>query len=262
MAVDFSFSTNYLLGRGKVTKTDDFLSYYDFGNTPAFNYTLTVTTVEHKTSRERLKQTDAECTVDITAEGNINFDTVHPENIRLFIYGTSIVEETQAAAASTTNSLFVAKHGFWKNVADDETGLGSFTPVRNISAVSVEPDGGGTPFVLNKDYRVDLRSGLIMTLASGTIVDGVILDVIYTVNAETRHRIGAANTSLIETNIAFFGNPACGSIIDVVGFASITPDGQFDYIADDFANLTLKFKFLRSDNYLGLFEHIDYGEVA
>lgn len=266
MALDLQFTTNYLLGRGKVIVSDDLISWYDFGNTPSYNYSLTVTTLEHKNSRDRLKKTDKECTTEITAEGSINLDTVHPENVRIFLLGESVVEETQAAAASQSNDAFVAnasQMGQWKYVSDDESGQGNFTIQDNLDSVVVQNTAEDTTYILDVDYHLDARAGLIMILSTGNITDDQALHIDYNVGARTRNKIGAAQLSLIEKHMRFVGNPACGSIIDIQGYVNLKPEGEFSLIGDDWTAFTINFKFLeRTAYYSGLLEHLDYGEVS
>lgn len=265
MALDLQFTTNYLLGRGKVLISDDRLAWYDFGNTPSFNYSLTVTTLEHKNSRDKLKKTDKEVTTEITAEGAISLDTVHPENVKIFLLGDSVVESTQAAAATQSNDAFVAnaaQMGQWKYISDDESGFGNFTVEENLSNVVVLSSDELTTYVLDVDYHLDARAGMIMILATGNIADDEALRIDYDVGALTKYKVAAAKVSKIEKHMRFVGNPASGSIIDVLGFVNLKPEGDFSLIGDDWTAFSVNYKFIeRTEFYSGLLEHIDYGET-
>lgn len=260
MAVDPTFSTNYLLGRGKALISDDKLAWYDLGNLGSFNYAIAVETLEHMQSREPLKTVDKDVTISITASSTLALETVHPENIRLFLMGDAVAEQSQSSSTAVENTGFVAAHGKWKYVSDDGSGIGNFTVVDKVSSVVVEKDT--TTYVLGKDYILDERSGLIMTLSTGDITDEDTLTITYDVAARTRYKIAAGKKSKIETHFRFCGNPASGSIIDVAGKVSLYPDGELGLISDEWATFNINAKFIDDSSYEGLLEHYDYGEVA
>lgn len=264
MALDLQFQTNYYVGRGKVVTSVNRLDWYDFGNTPSFSYSLTVTTLEHKNSRDKLKKTDKEVTTEITAEGSVNLDTLHPENIRIFLLGESVEEESQVAAATQSNDAFVANAaqiGKWKYIADDESGFGNFTIVDNLSNIVVQNTLETVTYTPEIDYFVDARSGLIMILAGGSITPGDTLHIDYDVGARTRYKIGAGKLSVIERHMRFISNPASGSVIDVQGYVNLRPEGEFSLVGDDWTSFAINFKFLEKTSfYSGLLEHLDYGE--
>ena len=265
MALDLQFTTNYLLGRGKVLISDDRAEWYDFGNTPSFNYSLTVTTLEHKNSRDVLKKTDKEVTTEITAEGAINLDTVHPENIKIFLLGDSVVESTQSSAPTQSNDLFecaTTQFGKWKYVSDDETGWGNFTVEENLSSVVVNNAAEDAIYVEGSDYHLDARAGLIMILETGDIPAATALHIDYDVDALTKYTVAAAKVAKVEKHVRFVGNPASGSIIDILGWVNLKPEGDFSLIADDWTAFTINYKFIENTAfYTGLLEHVDYGEV-
>lgn len=266
MALDLQYSTNYLLGRGKVVISENLLDFYDMGNTPSFNYNIEATTLEHKNSRDKLKKTDKEVTTEITASGTINLDTVHPENIKIFLLGDSVVEETQSSASSQSNDAFVANAaqiGKWKYVSDDESGQGNFTIEDNLSNVVVQNVAEDTTYVLDRDYHLDARAGLIMILATGTIPADDTLHIDYDVGARTRYKVAAAKVAKIERHLRFIGNPATGSIIDVQGYVNMYPEGEMALVGDEWAAYNINYKFVeKTDSYTGLLEHIDYGEAS
>lgn len=259
MAVNFEFSTKYTVGRGKVLASDDRKKYYDFGNSPSFNFSVTVNVLDHKSARRGLKVTDKEAIIDINVEGSIQLDTVHPENLRYFLMSDQVNETTDAAVTSTENTDYPATKGFWRNVADNGA---TFTPVRNVTSLTVQNAAKDTTYEEGLDYEFDPIDGNLLIKFGSVIVDAALLTVTYVSDAFTRNVIGAANVSKIEQHTWFVGNPAIGTRLWVQGFASIRPDGEIPLVGDDWVAFGLGFKYLeRRDSYSGLIEVSDLGEI-
>jgi hypothetical protein len=91
------------------------------------------------------------------------------------------VIDVDISSGSVTDESVVVYHDKWVKL--DNVNI-SDTP-----AVVVEPGGGGTAFVLDTDYEIDKRTGMIKALSGGSITDGATVDVDYSYDAISGFKI-------------------------------------------------------------------------
>lgn len=72
----------------------------------------------------------------------------------------------------------------------------------------------------------------------------------------------AATVTSIKGHIYYAGNPKKGRKIDVKGYCSITPTGDFALIGTDWTQCQFNIKFLAEPGVTGLFEIVDRGKVS
>ena len=117
-------------------------------------------------------------------------------------------------------------------------------------------------YTLNTDYRLDTEVGHLMPLSDGDIEEAQALKVDYSYAAVTIHRVSAATVSAIEGHLFFVGNPPIGKKLDVKGYVSLSPKGDFSFIGDDYAGIQFEAEFLSGYGYTGLYDLYDRGIVT
>lgn len=104
---------------------------------------------------------------------------------------------------------------------------------------SVVVKRGATTLVLDTDYRIISAEAGLIYLISGAGSGNLTID--YTPTAITaQDMVDAAESSVIEGELQFIGDPSAGPKWDVLVWkASISPDGGFGLISDDFAEFKI-----------------------
>lgn len=81
---------NYSVLKGKVFFTPDGGGERDLGNAPEIEFTPTVDTLEHFSSREGVRTKDREVTLEKSAELRIVLDEITAENLALMLLSSSV----------------------------------------------------------------------------------------------------------------------------------------------------------------------------
>lgn len=128
------------------------------------------------------------------------------------------------------------------------------TPVQysNCTAVTVSGKAEGT------DFMVDLAAGLIMFLTGSGNATPVVTAV---ANAGRTITKGGTLTSL-KGDLYFVGDPPQGRIIDIQGFCSLTPNGDFALIGEDWMQVQFNVEFLEVTGVAELVKVIDRGKAG
>ena len=252
-------TTDVTLGKGKVLFLQDGTNgYLDLGNATAFNITKEVETLEHFSSREGPKKRDKLVVTQQKATGQITLDIPDPQNLNIFFMGDGVNLRTQASAAAADYNV-AARLDKWVEILD-----GSGDPVYDIptTGVTVE-DALDAALTEGTDFELDRAGGLIRFFSSGSAVEGDPYDVNFA-KAELADisKIKACQSKTVKGVVLFKGNPDCGKIQDVKGYASLTPSDSIDYIGEDFQTFNLNVEFEENAAIEGLFEHITRGVVT
>ncbi|MCB1890368.1 MAG: hypothetical protein KDH20_22370 [Rhodocyclaceae bacterium] len=135
-------------------------------------------------------------------------------------------------AGTMTDEVLVAAHDKWVSLAN-----------RNIVAagLTVQDVTDVTTYVLGTDYEINYRLGMIRALSTGAIGDGDTLHVDGSYNAETGTRISGSTQPQLRAEFVLDGINFADSrpVIVTVHEGVLTPDQAFDFLADDFGNITL-----------------------
>lgn len=221
---------------GMVLALDTRLSYVDADGVPTGGFiglvnpvTLSIETPEPtRTQRvSRLRDSYGQALDEIVTPSatQINFSTDETGDAEVLGWGLNgeAVNYTQASATVTDQVVAVEK-GKWLRL-----------PHRSISALVIEPEGGGTAYTLNTDYLVDPISGMIKITEAGAIADGEV-QVSYTAAALTGKKVNAGTRANIRVCIEGDGiNRANGKRVHVViPCASLSASGTQDLVGDDF----------------------------
>ncbi|XVJ69890.1 MAG: hypothetical protein HEQ39_09710 [Rhizobacter sp.] len=172
------------------------------------------------------------------AELNITFQEVNKANLTLAFMG-ELISFNQSAQTVSAQAYVIGKTG----------GLG--VPHRNINPATVvlTNDGATTTYVANTDYTFNTRLGMLFVVpgsaldiaVQAAVSPGFAVRLSYAALAQTGSRIRGAVRASIRTQIRFDGkNDLDGSPMDAEVYeAVLTPDSEFDFLADDWGELEL-----------------------
>lgn len=135
------------------------------------------------------------------------------------------------AAGTLTDAPVTVKLGKW-------VALGK----RNLDdLISVENTGGTTTYAEGTDYKLNRPMGWIMALAGGAIADAATVNVSGAYSAAKGRTIKGSTRTEVRAHIVFDGiNQADGTQCTVnVWEAVLSADSAFDFLADDFGNVSL-----------------------
>lgn len=107
--------------------------------------------------------------------------------------------------------------------------------------IVVENTGGTTTYVEGTDYVLNKPLGMLKVLSGSAIADGASLNVSGSYAAATGSVISGATQTEVRAKVIFDGiNQADGSQCTVtIWEAAIAADSAFDFLADDFGNVSL-----------------------
>jgi hypothetical protein len=241
---------HYTIGRGKVLlKVDGAGGYRDLGNAPEFGLTVATEKKPHFSSRSGIKTKDLEIVTEQTATGKFTLDELVKENLALFSMATTPASADQTSSSATDDSL-VAALDLWVPVGK-----------KSISAVVITTDPAGTTYTLGTDYELDLVNGLVKCLSTGTISAAEDLLISFDYAAVTMNTIDGATATTVKGKVLFLGDPPAGAIVDIEGYVSIIPEGDFNPIGDDWNELGFNMEFLTHTDFTGLYKITDRGTV-
>lgn len=188
--------------------------------------------IKSKKSKGRDTYGQTIATVALAGEPDlsITFGEVNKGNIQLAFMGSKS-DLNIGAGGPIVDEALTAKLGQWVSLAH-----------ANLSnAVTVKHTSGLPTYQLGVDYVVNYRLGQIKALAGGAITDTQALKVSYTSNAISGTRIKGATQAQLRTQVRFDGkNQVDGAPVEVfIPEAVLTPSDEFDFLADDWGQLTL-----------------------
>lgn len=138
--------------------------------------------------------------------------------------------DIDVTGSSVTDEALTAKLDKWIEVAH-----------RDISAVVLTDDTGVTTYVLDTDYIVHARLGMIQALSTGAITENQSLLVDYSYASESGYKVKGATQPTIRAKLKldgknFANGKAC--IVEVYQ-AQLAPDSAVDFLSDEFSVLEL-----------------------
>lgn len=163
-------------------------------------------------------------------EFTVEFGEVNAETLVSAFLGTKT--DINLGAGSFTDKSLVTKLGTWVEIGHMNV---------NTSGLVVTNSSGSTTYVLGTDYEVNYRLGMLKTLASGSIPEGATILVDGSYSAVSGTQIAGGTNAQIRAKFRLDGkNFADGlpCIVDVHE-AVIAADGSFDFLANDFASVSL-----------------------
>lgn len=143
---------NYTLGRGKVyfsrfkpgTQIPEGFRY--IGNTPEFSLSIESENLDHYSSDEGIREKDDSVPLEVNRTGTLTTDSIQPENVALFFFGTSEIVTQLAVGLSTEAVADVLQgHSYWLGVGpNNPTGYKGLDPDNFAIAASGATKATGT----------------------------------------------------------------------------------------------------------------------
>lgn len=240
----------YTIGKGKLLfKPEGENHYRDMGNCPDFKITIGTERKEHFSSRSGIQTKDKEVVVKQTASGSMTLDDLVDYNLTAFIMSASITSQAQTSG-SITEQVVTAALDRW-----------IYLGKRMVSNVVVKHNSGTPTYVLGTDYLLDTKAGLFLPLTTGNITEAQSLKISYAYAAITTKRMDAGTATTVKGHVWFVGDPPVGKIIDVKGYAAISPNGELPLVGEDWVSFGFNVEFMQHNDYNGLFELIDRGSI-
>ena len=246
-------TTDYTLGKGKVifqAGTISIGNYRDLGNAPVFNISVETENLPHFSSRTGTKTKDKDIITQIGAKGTLTLDDVNVNNLKEWLFGTTIAETVQSIDPAVASNLTAS--------LDKWVVIGKY----NITGLVVKDVTDAITYVLDTDYEVDTKAGLLRVLSSGSIGDTDVLHLTYATPALNSYLINGLKSSSAKGHIYFVGDPPTGKIQDVKGYVSLKPTGDLALIGEEWQNIQFELEFIKHAEYAGLVDFIERGVVA
>ena len=215
------------------------------GNCPGVTLTIETTKAEHFSSEKGLREKDESLIVEVNRTGNVNCDNFSAANFALWLSGTRATVE-QAAVAVTAEIRAVAKGRFYQLGATAANPLG----VRNVTGVTVKTADGATPYAAGTDYNVDLDTGRVQILASGSIPNGNV-QFGYTPVEGSYETVRSGATAETQGALRIVADNASGANRDFfMPKVTLTPTGDLPIIAEgtEFVQMQFGLEVLKSAN--------------
>lgn len=197
---------------------------------------------------------------DPTATGTVGISVDNGDYVDAVLTGSSTgaLDDTYGAMEGVTLTFTSITSGDIGDVFDlSITYSAATTRLSNITSLTVS---GST---LNTDFVVDNAAGLFMALSTGNIAANstvAFATTVYGANAGKVTTDGGTLTSL-KGDLYFVGNPPVGRVLDIQGFCSLTPNGDFGLIGEDWMQMQFTVEFLAVTGVSGLIHVTDRGKI-
>jgi len=246
----YTYTNHPTLGRGRLYFASTADQYVDLGNASEFNLNIELEKKEHFSSRAGLKVRDKNVVVQLTAKGKFVLDDAMKENVQLFFMANAPTDVTQSQTTVTDQAL-TAKLSKWQP-------LGYWS----VSGVVVQDVTDTTTYTEDTDYYLQLDAGLIYPIDGGSISADDVLHIDYVAATITMYRVDAGEDSSIGGHFWFVSDASEGYDIDAKGYATLTPEGDFAMITDDWRQMSFAVEFETNASYNGLIDLYHRGEAA
>lgn len=268
-ASNFGISSpdNYFLGRGIIyfdlynestnTPTDRFR---DLGNATEFNLSIDEEELEHQSSQEGLKTTDASVSLSKELGGSFTLDEITEENLSMFLSGNVDESVTQLGAdvsggivaalgpyvTTNTQGKSGLLAGNWLELYDLDVPTQTRTRLYNLNAISFTVGGASVSAQEGVDYYFDGEMGLLYPIQGGVLDSGndILQATVTGENIDTTFKeVRTFDRSVIRGALLFRSqNAQNGEIREVrLHKCKITAEGDLSLIGDDWANVQFNF---------------------
>lgn len=248
---DETRARKYTVGKGSVyfelQNTDGFIY---LGNAPAVAFNMELEELLHFSSRSGINTQDGSVITQQDVTGTMTLDDIQNQNLRLFFMGSAATVSVQAVLTDQAQIIVNAQQ-------DRVYRLGVF----NISAVSVDDNLDSQTYVLDTDYELDAVRGLIY-ITEASAIDSIDIKVEFNQAQTTLTTINAATSTSIKGKLLFSGDPAEGTLVEIIGFCLLKPGGEANMITDEWMELPFEFKFEAHSDFTGLFDLTQFGTVS
>ncbi len=218
-------TTDYTLGGARLFFNDGGQDgaagngFLDLGNIPTFSLERTIAEIEHFAfiAGSLSRQKDLNIVTDIGMSFNFTIDELFAENWNIILFGNGTTTSTQAGDTIVDEAATAP-------VLLDRS---IFTAETNISSLVITDTVPNTPFILDTDYElINVVTGEIKILSSGSITTGLALLLDYTSAARTRERIVPGDDTSVKgsARLEFQGQNG-GDITWIIQNCEVKPDG-------------------------------------
>ena len=232
---------DYLIPRGRVyfdpfNASEELTGEIALGNCPGITISISTEKSDHFSSETGLRQKDGSWVIQVDRTGSVTCDNFSPSNAALWLSGT-LEKKTQAATPVTAEMRAVIPGRQYQLGATTANPLG----VRNVTAVTVKNADASTTYSAGTDYNVDLETGRVQILESGTIVAGNV-QFGYTPVAATFDAVKSGGKSELQGALRVVSDNATGGNRDwYLPKVTLTPSGDLALIAEGTDVVTMEF---------------------
>lgn len=246
MALNTNATPNYTLGRGKVyfarfTSGQVPGPFRYIGNTPEFNLTIELETLDHFSSDEGIREKDDFVPLEVTRTGSLICDDINAENVALFFFGSTQTLTQVAATGQSENFNDVNP----EDVFQLGLTLNNRVGTRGVSAITVTSNPAGTTYVLGTDYSVDADRGMIAIMRGGAIAAGSDITVNFNIDAASSVRV-LSGSEPVEGALRFIEDNPKGDDRDIfLPYVKITPNGDLALKGDEWRQIPFSIEALK-----------------
>lgn len=240
-------SQNYTLGRGEVhfgkfaPGTTTPMGERYLGNTPEFNLTIDVENLDHYSSDRGIREKDDSVVLQADRSGSLTTDSVRPDNIALFFFGTKETV-TVVSAASQTQTYNGSPAGLSVQLGTNSQNPSGARNVETVTLTTVPP----TPaLVEGTDYVVDLVRGRVMFEETENVKALTSVEIGYGVKASKRDRV-ISGSQPVEGSLRYIANNPKGENFDYfMPWVKITPNGDYALKGDEWQTIPFSIEILK-----------------
>ena len=238
---------NYTLGRGELhfgkfaAGTTTPLAERYFGNTPEFNLTIEVENLDHYSSDRGIREKDDSVVLQADRSGSLTTDSVKPDNIALFFFGTK--ETVTVVAASAQSQTYTGNPaGLTVQLGTNAQNPSGARNVDTVALVTVPP----TPaLVEGTDYVVDKARGRVMFEETVNVKALTSVAFTYDVDASKRDRI-ISGSQPVEGSLRYLAmNPKGENFDYFMPWVKITPNGDYALKGDEWQTIPFSIEILK-----------------
>ena len=215
------------------------------GDCKTFTFAPGAEVLEYYESMDKDRSLYKAVVKQVTATGKLSMSEFDPRNLALALLGetSTINQSAGSVAAGASESHTVKKSHMYK--------LGGNSPVNqkfNINPSSIVVKKGATTLMVDRDYiLVNAACGVLFFPENefSTLTDGDNVTITYDYLSSTIRKIVGGTKLKIEGLLRFIGDPTSGPRYEgEFWHVVITPDGDLNFIGDDWGNFNLNFECL------------------
>lgn len=238
---------NYTLGRGEVyfgkfaagTTTPSGERY--LGNTPEFSLTIDVENLDHYSSDRGIREKDDSVVLQADRAGSLTTDSVQPDNIALFFFGTKDIV-TVVAATAQTQTYTGSPAGLAIQLG---TSMQNPSGARNVSDVEMVTLPAAPALVVGVDYNIDLNRGRVLFEDTDNVKALTSVSFTYDVAASNRERI-MSGSQPVEGCLRYIAQNPKGKDFDYfMPWVKITPNGDYALKGDEWQTIPFSIEILK-----------------
>lgn len=223
-----------------------------FGNVPSVAMTSSEETLDHFSSTGGIRTKDDSVTLQLDRTGTFTTDNIDAANLALLFLGDNAATVTQTSLTAQTYTVTAAKRGRFYQI-----GATSVLPtgVRKVSNVSVRKGAGfSTVVTASGNYEVDEDLGRVYVLpGSADIPDSTDIQITYDAASGTREQVVSKSQAIYGALHWVSDNPK-GTQRDVLmPYVKLSPDGDYNLVGDDWAQMSFSFEILQKGNLGGVY---------